>query len=348
MPTQNEKDVIRSQLLSLAEEEDIVILGARDYGSRARDLESSRSDYDVMFIYAEQPEEYALDTASGTIERTIQRDETGLNTEIELAGWDLRKFAGSDGLAGSNPTAIEYVLADETEYYKNISHAEALDAMCSHTRENFKPYAVINHYRSMAASNYGKYIEDGYKLADGASYGDLLERVTLENGNEGQLSVDEEETTIGSETVHISASKESTFSGSFDAVELAEAGLIEETTIDNTIKRYLSITQSLLRSKYVEREKEAPTPMQFPIFVEKNEEWIADEGILTEILMLISEKQKGHGTDTIESERLNDWIESELDREVEPEEYVQRTPNRNEIQHHARTIYRDVWDKVFC
>lgn len=164
--SQTAHETIRHELLRLGDDRNCRILAARDYGSRANNLEHDGSDYDVFFVFAEPPAEYALGRDSDTMQRTIDADDTQLDTEIELHGWSLKKFVGGDGLCGSNPTAMEFV-GSPIEYLSYETRPSLFQGMLDEARTSFKPFALMMHYRSLAASNYGKYIEsDGDTTTD--------------------------------------------------------------------------------------------------------------------------------------------------------------------------------------
>lgn len=161
-------DEIGRLLLDVAYDEDVNILKAKDYGSRARSLESSDSDYDVLFVFAQSYPEYVVRTEYvDTIERTFEPPhEIDLDAEVELHGWNIRKFIGGEdfrgntgGILGSDAMAMEFIASD-IEYHTAPTINGSWEDLESHTAENFKPYALIGHYRSLAVSNYRKYLDD--------------------------------------------------------------------------------------------------------------------------------------------------------------------------------------------
>lgn len=342
-----EAQIIRSHLHSFGRDMNFNPLAARDYGSRARGLESEDSDYDVFFIFVERPSTYALGRASETYERTIQPEESSLATEIEFHGWNLKKFVGSDGLAGSNPTAIEFCAAKDSVYSEPpLECVDKFERMLGHARSTFKPYALINHYRSMAASNYGTYIEDGYTLADGVAYNDLLSYADppwawLAEDAANYLSIDESETEIGTDAIDCVGTVEWSLScGTIDIDTALDRGLVEPTTTDPTVKRHLSIAQSLCKARLIEHSHECP-PMDADDLLDAiaDTEWLPQH-VLNEIRSLVTKKRAGQGNCDIEHDNaLHDWIEDELDRSVEPQEHVQRQPDRDLLYREARLLY---------
>lgn len=355
MPTDIETEAITSHLLDYADECNFRLLLARDYGSRSRGLESESSDYDVFFIFAQPPADYALGADTETYTKTIPPEDSRLNTEIELHGWNLQRFIGNDGLAGSNPTAIEMCLSNET-YFSHMpdgSLYQPLMYAMEHAVENFKPYALMNHYRSLAASNYGKYIEGDYKLTDDTSWDDLLYPADPSWGaiahesTEG-LVVDEQETTIGEDEISVYGSFEQTpYLGTIDIDRALERDLIEPTTLDRTNKRYLNICQALLKSRYIEQNHSAP-----PMNANDLLRWAADADWLNEdeyakIGTLISGKKKEGSIETGSIPACNSFIERELERDIEIEPHVQRQPDTGFIRKHARDLYNNIeWSGI--
>jgi hypothetical protein len=333
MATDREQDAIRSHLLDYANEIDSRILAARDYGSRARGLDDPESDYDVMFVFAQPPAEYAIGAYTETYDRKIEPDESHLDSEIELHGWNLRKFVGNDGIGGSNPTAMGFVLSDEIYVEPSMTIADDFESMLDHARREFKPYALINHYRSLAASNYGKYIEQSW-VREWSQ--EQFKQYTGKPG--GQSSVDEERGVL---TVGIMGYDEHTVE-----IPLQEAkaeGMIRRTTRDPTVKRHLNVAQALLRARFVEETHELPTPMGFNEFLRKiaDAHWLSEE-IYAIVGDLIALKVNGRGEETYDDETFDEWVENELSRSIEPENHVDRDTDWYEIRSHARSIYEDL------
>jgi len=344
MATENERDAIMSHLLDYADECRFRLLAARDYGSRARGLESPSSDYDIFFIFAQPPADYALGADTETYTKEIPPEESLLDTEIELHGWNLQRFIGSDGLKGSNPTAIEFCASPE-QYFMDSTAEPYMDAMCDHAHEQFKPYALMNHYRSLAASNYGKYIEGDYKLTSDTSYDDLLTygdppwAWIAEDACE-YLRIDEEETTIGTEQIDLNGKIEWSLScGTIDIDRALERDLIEPTTLDRTNKRYLNIAQALLKSRYIEETHECP-PMDANDLLRwaAGSEWL-NEDEYARIGTLIAGKKSDGGTETGLIPACDRFIERELGREIEIKPHVQRQPDSAQITGAARDLY---------
>jgi predicted nucleotidyltransferase len=356
MATRNEQAAITSHLDSLAVDEDIEIIAARDYGSRAQDLDSSESDYDVFFVYTEPPVEHALDNESDTMERTIDSETSRLNREIELHGWEFKKFIGSDGLSGSNPTAMDFVASDEEYVVPSGALTAPFYRLMDHTRNNYKPYALINHLRSMAAGNYGKYVEQRW-IREWSQ--DEFQEYAGTPG--GQTNVNEERGVL---TIGILGYDEHTVEIPLDEAKAED--MIRKTTVDQTIKRYVNIMHALLRARYVEETHTLP-PLDMDALQAwaRSQDWY-DENAAGRFDDLIDEKRSGNGDREARMETLDEWIESELERDVEPRElpsddelmsmdrddiddyepsfdHVSRQPDRGTIDSCARVIYSELY-----
>lgn len=319
-------NAIQYELLNVSDENNCRILGARDIGSRSRGEEHAESDYDVMFIFCEPPATYALGRDSDAIERTVPASDSYLDREIELSGWSLKRFVGGDGITGSNPTAIEYADSD-TVYWPERGF---LQEICDEAVENFKPYALMNHYRSMAASNYGKYIEQSWVRE--WSF-EQFEEYSDKHG--GQTSVDEERGVL---TIGVLGYDEHTVEIPLD--EASAEGMIRRTTSDPTVKRHVNVLRALCRARYIEEHHEIPPTNTYELIDEiMDSEWLRDDVMLS-FINLLGDKRNGDNRD-IDYPHVNRWVENELDRDIEPEEHVHREPDYPTVMTLARNIYND-------
>ena len=141
-------DDIAAHLCRIGDEIDARVLVAREFGSRARDLDGPHSDRDVGFVFLQAPFDYV---GVGRYRESVDRD----SGENEFVGWNLRRFG--DLLSTSNPTMIEFLNSD-VEY---VSGGDAWDDLREYVDESFKPIALIGHYRSLAESNYESYVTTG-------------------------------------------------------------------------------------------------------------------------------------------------------------------------------------------
>lgn len=149
------KQEIKKELKQFEEEYNITIIAARDTGSRAWNLHSEDSDYDVSFIYIQNHSDYI--TTSG-YKQNIDR-KTGTEHDIEYNSWNLDRFLAL--LKSSNPAAIEYLQSDITYYEKYSDYMSTLE---THTEENFKPLALMMHHHNLAKNQYERYLKEQKKF----------------------------------------------------------------------------------------------------------------------------------------------------------------------------------------
>lgn len=330
MSRTNPAEEIADCLIDTAQSKNVWVLRAKDHGSRARALDDEDSDYDVHFIFAQQPSEYAVRPSYvDTIDTTIPPEETALDAPVELHGWNIQKFVGDreEGLASSGAMALQFVNSDVV-YYTSPCTEEYWNALETHVAENFKPYDVIGHERSKAASNYGKYIEGDYTFD--ASEDELLD-IALANAHDGEEmkpQVNYEDSEVTSQSCEIVTETTVRQVGHLDIEDAIDEDIVRETTQDVTTKRYVNVLYALFRARYVERTRELP-PMDAN---ELLREMAGDipEDVYAFTGDLYSDKCRGLGERT-PSDRLRHeldaWIESELARDVPPEEYVGQRPN---------------------
>lgn len=145
------KDTIKEELQQFEKEYGIKILSARDTGSRAWNLESEESDYDVSFVYLQDYNDYVSPTG---YKQNIDR-ETSTEHDIEYNSWNLDRFLGL--LKGSNPAALEFLQSNLT-YYEPAP--EYMANLGKHSRTNFKPLALMMHHHNLAKNQYKRYLEE--------------------------------------------------------------------------------------------------------------------------------------------------------------------------------------------
>lgn len=135
-------EFITGRLAEVATERKIKLLYACESGSRAWGLASPDSDYDVRFIYRRPPEWY--------LDLRKQKDMIGpimeLNNELDLVGWDLRKFLTH--VAGSNANVLEW-LASPINYFPAPSFHSNVSGLAD---TYFQPSKVAAHYLGIARS----------------------------------------------------------------------------------------------------------------------------------------------------------------------------------------------------
>lgn len=144
------KNTIKEELQQFEKEYGIKIISARDTGSRAWNLESEESDYDVSFIYMQDFNDYL--SPKGYKQNIDRESQTG--HDIEYNSWNLDRFL--ELLSGSNPAAIEFLQSQKT-YYEN--HPDYMQNLARHSRANFKPLALMMHHHNLAKNQYKRYLE---------------------------------------------------------------------------------------------------------------------------------------------------------------------------------------------
>lgn len=140
---------IERRLAKVEKDEGVRILMAVESGSRAWGFPSPDSDFDVRFVYC-RPEQWYF-----SVDLEEKRDvlEYGIEDDIDLNGWDLRKSLRL--LARSNPTIVEW-LQSPIEY---LAQGRFRSAALELLPRIYAPGSGIYHYRSMAKTNYRGYLK---------------------------------------------------------------------------------------------------------------------------------------------------------------------------------------------
>lgn len=141
-------DEVRERLRVIEATRDVTVLAARDYGSRAWNLDGPDSDRDVAFVFRQPEMAYArLGEYVGSLDFERGGD--------SYAGWNVRRFA--ELATGSNPTVVE-VLHSDVEYVRG---GEPWTSFAAYVGRQFDPAALLGHYRSLAESNYREAVATG-------------------------------------------------------------------------------------------------------------------------------------------------------------------------------------------
>lgn len=140
------RDKILEKLNEIEARERVKILLAVESGSRAWGFASPDSDYDVRFIYVRPREDYLR------LEKPRDVIELPLEGELDINGWDLDKALRL--LRNSNPTLFEWFSSPIV--YRETPFADGLRAVM---QRYFSPRRGLNHYLSMARSNYREYLK---------------------------------------------------------------------------------------------------------------------------------------------------------------------------------------------
>lgn len=157
---------IKEELCRLEDEKDIQLINARERGSRMLGASHARSDWDVLFLFAQEPDRYA--TIHGRID-SIHEPHLGEDEQIDLHGWNIDKFG--DLIADSNPNAIEYCRDGAKEYITASDEADAaFTALARSAREQFNHMSLYHHYISMGKRNWKKYIDSGNDCTKGRQF----------------------------------------------------------------------------------------------------------------------------------------------------------------------------------
>lgn len=154
------KQIIDGNLKYFEREYGIKILFAIENGSRAWNMASKNSDYDVRFVFKRNAESYiSLSKQKDVIEEYLDEEYRRCQAKdalIDMIGFDINKYLGL--LLKSNPTAIEWLMSD-TIYYgsNNLPIKEYIE-------KNFNPQTLIYHYISICKKHYNRYINENKKV----------------------------------------------------------------------------------------------------------------------------------------------------------------------------------------
>lgn len=317
------------------------------YGSRADGLEDAGSDYDVFFVFANDPLETTLGNGTETTQRTIDVTEptNELDRDVELHGWSLTKFVGSNGVAGSNPTAIYGCITEP--YYVNTKVSHYVDGIRDHGRNFFKQYALIKHQISKAKAHFHKYIQEGYTIKDGRSIqeciatydiADPAEELAETDPSEIKQYVDEQHSTIGPDSAELSIVTKTETTENIETDALLDAGLVRETTTDRSVKRYLNIVQAIITAKFIIETNNYPTD-PFPDIVEQWAQSWLPPSVYEDICYLIDEKTSGNGSDTLTgTTKIDSWIRGYLSSDFDSSGLTERQPDTALLEANTREI----------
>ena len=140
------RETILNKLNEIENRENVKILLAVESGSRAWGFASPDSDYDVRFIYVRPREAYLR------LEKTRDVIELPIEGELDINGWDLDKALRL--LRASNPTLFEW-FSSPIVYRETAFAGEFRKIMPQY----FSAKRGLNHYLSMAGSNYRAYLK---------------------------------------------------------------------------------------------------------------------------------------------------------------------------------------------
>lgn len=146
-------DIILENLVRIEQENNVRILYAAEFGSRAWGFASQDSDYDVRFIYIHPLEWYlSISDKRDVIECPISGD-------LDICGWELRKALGL--FRKSKPPLLEW-LGSPIVYLDRYGFADRLRGLVD---AGFSLRNGMHHYLHSARNNLKRYLSsDTVKL----------------------------------------------------------------------------------------------------------------------------------------------------------------------------------------
>lgn len=300
---------ILDYLFDLAEEENLEVLYAKSFGSRAWNVDDDESDYDVAVVFRQPVSSYiTLGEYTQNIQETATLEESGSKpVEVNVHGWNVDRYMQL--LSNSNPTALEVLSSDKTY----VNHGEFED-LVDYAQKNFRPIAMMGHYHSLMKQNYLKYLQKN-----------------LIGPNDKRYKVRNE----SRDTYEIGSSK-----GSFSRVMKADAqgssGDFDVGTLERTVKRNLYVARAICYKRYIEETHSMPS-LDLTEFLREEEEFLKslyDGELYNVVSTLVRRKREGEGGEEA-GNLVEDIAESEIERDIQDKEL-----------HNVRGISDDVLNKV--
>lgn len=147
------KNIIQEKLREIERERNVRVLFACESGSRAWGFPSPDSDWDVRFIYVEQPDWYV------TVVPRRDVIEMPINDALDISGWELRKALNL--MRKSNPPLLEW-LDSNIVYQQDETFIAGIRELVP---LYFSPKSCAYHYWHMARNNYREFMKgDEVKL----------------------------------------------------------------------------------------------------------------------------------------------------------------------------------------
>ncbi|UGB32311.1 nucleotidyltransferase domain-containing protein [Metabacillus sp. B2-18] len=138
---------ILETLGKIEKDQNITILYACESGSRAWNMNTSFSDFDVRFIYKREMNWYLqLTEGKNTLDFSTKDNE-------EYVGWDIKKALQL--LLKSNPTLLEWIHSPIIY----LTHPFFIKEIRKLSKLSFSPVSVLHHYLSMAKRNHHSLFE---------------------------------------------------------------------------------------------------------------------------------------------------------------------------------------------
>ncbi|WP_110112310.1 nucleotidyltransferase domain-containing protein [Bacillus sp. CGMCC 1.16541] len=145
------KTAIQKRLKQIEKMYDVTILYACEAGSRAYQLETMTSDYDVRFIYKHKIDAYLQ----------LSRPHDVINEcDQDIQGWDLYKAMYL--FTKSNPSLFEW-LSSPIVYKEDLTFTEPLRTFIKH---QYSHKAISFHYLQLLKTNLQKKLGQSVTIAD--------------------------------------------------------------------------------------------------------------------------------------------------------------------------------------
>lgn len=150
------EETIKKILLDIEQKENIKILFAIENGSRAWDMASANSDFDIRFVYYRDYKDYLkLSKTKDVINCAFTKDIIPCDAQgslYDFSGFDIFKYF--DLLKNSNPTAIEW-LNSHICYLGNNDIP-----LKEYINKNFSQVRLFHHYFSLFKRMGNRYVFD--------------------------------------------------------------------------------------------------------------------------------------------------------------------------------------------
>lgn len=141
------REAILAALTEIQAEHQVRVLYAVESGSRAWGFASADSDYDVRFLYVNQPDWYL------SIHEKRDVIEAFLPGDLDVSGWDLRKALRL--LEKSNPPLLEWLFSPIVYLESSVFMLELREIAL----EGWSAKHLMHHYLSMATGNFRSYLQ---------------------------------------------------------------------------------------------------------------------------------------------------------------------------------------------
>lgn len=146
------KEKVENLLTQLENEYNIDIFIAKDFGSKAWNVDTESSDHDVGFVFL-QPSHSYIHTHD--YKENISRHFEFNGKEHTFQGWNFRRFL--ELYTNSNPIMIEFCASPLT-YRRDPEISGTWQDLEQLATEEFNPIGAYYHYRKLAKEHYKRYI----------------------------------------------------------------------------------------------------------------------------------------------------------------------------------------------